>query len=300
MRARGFTLVELVMVIVITGILAATLTIFLKPAIDSYVDTRRRAEMSDVADTALRRMAQDIRSAVPNSVRVHDDQCFELLPTSAGGRYRMAPDITPAGVSVPSKPIDTSEATSEFDVLSPIPPFANVKAGDWVVIDNQNGGEAYTSPEPGPRALITGFSSATSAEQKAIYQHRIKVQSMPLLQPKQFPVGYDGGRFVVVPNNGGRPAVVYVCDGADDKLDAQGNGKGTLYRLTRGFTATLSACPATAGGAILATHVRTCTFFYDPNNGATQQSGFVWMRLELSQANESVTLAYGVHVDNVP
>ena len=289
MRARGFTLVELVMVIVITGILAATLVVFLKPAIDSYVDTRRRADLTDMADTALRRMAQDIRSAVPNSVRVHGDQCFELLPTSGGGRYRLAPDTTPAGVLVPSESIDTSVPTSEFDVLSPI---ADVAVGDWVVIDSQNGGEAYTNPEPGPRAQITEFSPATSDDQKKIYQHRIKVL------PKQFPVGYDGGRFVVVPNNGGKPAMVYVCEGAG--IDAQGNGKGTLYRVSRSFFATLDACPAIAGGAILATNVKACSFVYDPSRDATQQNGFVWMRLELSQAAESVTLAYGVHVDNVP
>ena len=47
MRTRGFTLVELVMVITITGILAASLTIFLKPVIDSYFDTRRRADLTD-------------------------------------------------------------------------------------------------------------------------------------------------------------------------------------------------------------------------------------------------------------
>ena len=297
MRARGFTLVELVVVIVITGILAATLVVFLKPAIDSYVDTRRRAEMTDIADTALRRMAQDIRGAVPNSVRVSGDQCFELLPTSGGGRYRLAPDTSPAGDLVPSKPLDTSGPTSEFDVLNPLTDMT-VAVGDWLVIDSQNGDEVYTNPEPGPRAQIVGISPATNNDEKAIYRHRITVQSVPSSQPKQFPVGYDGGRFVVVPNNGGKPAVVYVCSGAG--LDPQGNGTGTLYRLTRGFAAALGSCPAVAGGAIVATNVKACTFLYNPNEGATQQSGFVWMRLELSQAGESVALAYGVHVDNVP
>lgn len=75
--------------IVITAILAATLTIFLKPAIDSYFDTRRRVDLTAIADTALRRMAQDIRSAVPNSIRpgpgAYSTSCFQLVPTIAGG-----------------------------------------------------------------------------------------------------------------------------------------------------------------------------------------------------------------------
>ena len=290
MKARGFTLVELVIVIVITGILAATLTIFLKPAIDSYVDTRRRAEMTDIADTALRRMAQDIRSAVPNSVRVRGDQCFELLPTISGGRYRLAPDTgwDAAHPATPSAALDTSLPTSSFDVLSPLPNATAIKKNDWVVIDNQNTGDVYAGTNRG----ALKFDTIPDAK---LGTARIAFDAEP-----QFPVGYDGGRFVVVANNGGKPAVVYVCEGADGNLDAQGNGKGTLYRVTRSFALTLSACPATTGAAILATQVRSCTFIYNANRGATQQSGFVWIRLELSLANESVALAYGVHVDNVP
>ena len=289
--SRGFTLVELVMVIVITGILAASLTIFLKPVIDSYVDTRRRAEMTDIADTALRRMAQDIRSAVPNSVRVHGDQCFELLPTISGGRYRLAPDTVwdKANPATPSAALDTSAKTSSFDVLSPLPNVNAIKEGDWVVIDNQNTGDVYAG------------NNRAALKLEAIPDASLGTARMVFASAQQFSVGYDGGRFVVVPNNGGKPAIVYVCEGTDNgNLDSQGNGKGTLYRVTRAFAPTLSACPATTGAAILATQVRSCTFIYDANQGATQQSGFVWMRIELSQANESVFLAYGVHVDNVP
>ena len=51
-RAKGFTLLELVLVIVITGVMAAAIAVFVKPAVDAYFDTRRRAELSDAADTA--------------------------------------------------------------------------------------------------------------------------------------------------------------------------------------------------------------------------------------------------------
>lgn len=285
MRARGFTLVELVMVIMITGVVAAAIMIFFKSAIDSYFDSRRRADLTDMADTALRRMAKDIRSAVPNSVQSISSSCFQLVPTIAGGRYRMASDTVNDTAPLPctpsatcSAPLDTTQATTVFDVLSPM---ATMPAtGDWVVIDNQNAGDVYAGTN---RALISA-TPTTPRISDGLY--RITIAST------QFPSGYDGGRFVVVPST--EQTVFYACH--DRTLY-----RGSVNTVTGIFTqlANQTACDS-AGGAIVATDVESCTFVYDPNQGATQQSGFVWMRLELSRAGESVALAHGVHVDNVP
>jgi MSHA biogenesis protein MshO len=281
MKTRGFTLVELVMVIAITGIMAAALTVFLKPAIDSYFDTRRRADLSDMADTALRRMAQDIRSAVPNSVRSVSDTCFQLVPTIAGGRYRKASDTindTPAPLpctpsATCSAPLDVTQATTVFDVLSPLASLP--AANDWVVLGNQNASDVYTGVN---RAQITAVPTVPTRASDGL--HRIRIAST------QFPSGYEGGRFVVVPN--AAQSVFYSCVG------------GALYRTVAAFNAVQAPSCALTTGAVVASDVAACRFVYDPNQGATQQGGFVWMRLELARAGESVALAQGVHVDNVP
>ncbi len=279
-KTRGFTLIELVMVIVITGILAGTVTVFLRPAIDSYFDTRRRADLTDMADTALRRMGQDIRSAVPNSIRSVSPTCFQLVPTITGGRYRMAADsandaLSCAPSATCSAPLDTTQTTTTFDSLSPM---ATIPAqGDWLVIDNQNANDVYAGTN---RALINAVAVPARASDGL---HRITIANT------QFPNGYDGGRFVVVPN--AEQTIFYSCVG------------NTLYRTVAAFNANQAATCAATTGAIVATdiaNVAGCTFVYNPNQGATQQSGFVWMRLELSRAGESAALAAGVHVDNVP
>jgi len=269
MRTRGFTLMELVIVIVITGVLAGALTVFFVPAVNSYFDTRRRADLTDLADTALRRMAKDIRSAVPNSIRLVSSTCFQLVPTIAGGRYRLAPDT----VTVGSKQLDTSTTTDAFDVFSPLDKTP-VSALDWVVIDNQNGDDVYDG---------VNSKAVSGVTVPATGQHRITLAS-----PKQFPIGYDGGRFLVVPSVA--QTVFYSCP-----------GDGKLYRkAANNFTKVDAIACNAATDAVVTTDVASCTFVYDPNQGATQQSGFVSIRLQLSRSGESVTLSYGVHVDNVP
>lgn len=68
-----------------------------------------------------------------------------------------------------------------------------------------------------------------------------------------------------------------------------------------GFNAAYpSACPSVAGGQTVLTSLSRCTITYDPNQGATQQNGFVYVQLELTRRNESVSLVVGAHVSNVP
>jgi MSHA biogenesis protein MshO len=289
MRLRGFTLVELVMVIVITGIIAATASIFFKPAVDSYFDARRRAMLTDTADTALRRIGRDIRSAVSNSVRSPNNQCFEFIPTNGGGRYRYASDMTNdasgcAPSATCSAPLNLNNpAVQVFDSLSPLAVAPAVN--DYVVIDNQNTNDAYAGTNRAQISAVTTPARATDG------LHRITVAST------QFPSGYDGYRFVIVPNT--QQAVFYSCVGAG--LDAQGNGTGVLYRVANyGFNAAYPAVCRGAGGDIVAKRLKSCNFIYSSSQNATQQNGFVWMQLEVTEANETVSLSYGVHVDNVP
>lgn len=290
--SRGFTMIELIIVVVIGAVIAVTVGLVVRPAADAYLDTRVRADLSDQADSALRRMLRDIRQSVPNSIRMPNPQCFELVPSSTGGRYRMAPDMVndqnvpcaPSGTC--SAPLDTSVATTVFDTLTTL--SSTPAVGDWVVINNQNTSDVYAGTN---RAQITAVGASPSATQGVT---RITVAST------QFSPGYDGGRFQVVPND--QQAVFYVCKDADGSLDGRGNGRGVLFRAKRyGFNENQDAsCPSTTNADVVATNLTACTFVYDPNQGATQQSGFMWLQLAMSRNGETATLAVGAHVLNTP
>jgi MSHA biogenesis protein MshO len=290
---RGFTLVELTVVIVLTGVIAAALTVFLRPAVDTHLALRHRSDLLHAAESALDLTVREVRRALPNSIRTPDSQCVELLPTVGGGRYRQGPDTvndraagcTPGGDC--SAWVDTSTTSSVFDVLHTTGSGTGRAAvGDWVVIDSQNGADAYAGRN---RRQVTAVATPAAA---------FGVQRLTIDPPLQVSPGYDGGRFYRL--DPATQAVTYSCVGADGTLDTQGNGRGRLLRRSGyGFDAAYpTACPTT--GAVVATGVRRCQFVYDPNQGATQQSGYLWVELELARAGESVHLSMGAHVSNAP
>lgn len=278
-NGRGFTLVELVLVIAITGIIAVSVAVFFRPTLEGYFDARRRATLSDNADTALRRMVREVRRAVPNSIRLPNDQCFEFVPSRMGGLYRQADDIDNAGAD----PLDLTAPDDRFDVLSPLVPAP--AAGDFVVIGNQVADDVYGGAT---RATLSAWQTPPVPGGA-----NVGVGRLVLTAPQQFPPAYAGGRFFIVDQN--ERAIFYECRGAGE---AGGNGTGELVRIVRDFNAAPpAACPG-GGGVRLASRVAACEFVYDP--AATEQFGFVWMRLELLEAGERVALAFGVHVSNVP
>lgn len=89
----GFTLIEMVMVIAITAILAAVVATFIARPVEGYEKLSVRTALVGDAETSLRRMAIDIRSALPNSVRVTNTAsgfAVEMLPTFDGVKYNTA------------------------------------------------------------------------------------------------------------------------------------------------------------------------------------------------------------------
>src|SRR5882762_5702068 len=130
-RERGVTLIEMVIVIAITAIIAGAVSVFISRPVEGYADAARRAEMSDIADTALRRMTRDLRTALANSIRITEFPAasgiwyLEYLQSSGGGRYRADKDSGGGG-----NILDFTVADPDgFDVIGTMPALA---AGDSI------------------------------------------------------------------------------------------------------------------------------------------------------------------------
>jgi MSHA biogenesis protein MshO len=290
-RARGVTLVELVVVMTLLGILAAVAAVALRDPVRAYRDANRRAELTDMADTALRRMARDIRLALPNSVRV-DGNNLELLLTRTGGRYRTQQDSGALGDE-----LDFAAPDTKFDALGPAGSGAQaIASGDVLVLYNLYADPAITFSNAYTRATHCGTSSSPDCNSAVISgtaAGALAGETRISFDARQFPHASPGHRFHVV-----QGPVSYEC--APGPLDAQGNATGTLTRIS-GYPITLAQPTGTGFGtrALLAQNVAACTFTYDPLV-LTQSLGLVSISLTLTRGGETVTLYHEVHVANIP
>jgi len=256
----GFSLIEMIIVIVITAIVGSMVAVFLRTPLDSYIAQDRRARLTDTADTALRRMARDIRLALPNSVRVTQvGNVFylEFLATRSGGRYRAQ-----GGGDI----LDFTALDTSFDVLGPA---IDMRVGDRIAVYNLGipGADAWAG-----ETLANYTGAAGSVNSIAIASTR-------------FPRASPGNRFQVVEG-----PVSYVCDPASGTL-TRFWGYGPTAAQPTGFAA---ATPR----ALLATRVSACRFAYQP--GVTERGGLVSMALNLSQAGETIRLYANTQVSNQP
>ena len=97
----GFSLIELVAVIVLLGIVAAGSSAFISSSVSIYSDTARRSELSQQGRYAVERISRELRDTLPNSVRTGTfgaSQCVEFMPVLGASGY--INDV--AGVSLAS------------------------------------------------------------------------------------------------------------------------------------------------------------------------------------------------------
>jgi len=89
-RGRGFTLVELIVVITITAIVGVFLVFFLTTPVNAYFAQTRRSDLVDAEDRILRNLTADVTTALPGSLRRTASGsilAFELLATTGVARY---------------------------------------------------------------------------------------------------------------------------------------------------------------------------------------------------------------------
>lgn len=269
--SRGFTLAEAILVIVIVGIIAAVVAVFVRAPVQGYLDTANRAQLADAADTALRRIVRELGAALPNSVRTLTPcgaatTCLEFIPVSSGGRYRGERNV------VADDPLDFTTNDGSFDVLGPA---VTIPAGSWLVVYNLgiSGADAY---EGGANPAATTQNRRTATASASTSNVAFNAVRLPFDSPAR--------RFHIVAQ-----PVTYVCD-----LGAQ----QVQRRWNYGFNASQTN-PVGGSSALLADKATGCSFDYTAQ-AVAGRAGAVLISLQLTSSNETVSLAVQAHVSNVP
>lgn len=291
---HGYSLIELVTVMSLTGVLAVGLGNLLQHPLNGYAAVSRRASLVALADVAVGRLSRDLRQALPNSIRVSGSgEAIELLHTIGGARYRREP-----GINDPGGPGETDHTHSD-DWIS----FGGDRR--WNLLGRLSGAAiGYGSPLPtGSRIAIypTGTSlwaeaasnstpaSISPANNSITFIDDGDEDQIQLGTTHRFPFESPGRRLYVVDS-----PVSYLCDA----------GEAALFRI-EGYAATSSqptlrtAAPLLGGSsARMSDRVERCRFAYVP--GTATRAGVVTLEIVLEDSDERVRLLQQVQIGNAP
>lgn len=132
---HGFTLIELIIVIVMLGILSTFTFGFISWGARYYLDVSERQLVLDDSRFIIERLTRELRTALPYSVRTLTDNdeyaCIEYVPIVASGRY----------IDIPQNPADSDDIT--VSVISPT--SGSLAAGNQFSVFTTSANEVYDS-----------------------------------------------------------------------------------------------------------------------------------------------------------
>ncbi|MFQ1750805.1 PilW family protein [Aeromonas allosaccharophila] len=265
----GFTLVELVMVILLLGIMATFTSQFIGIGTQIYGDASSREQLMSDARFAMERLNRELHDAVPGSERIEDqdgnwlDQgpCLRFWPISNSGRY--------LALNRPA-----SGSSSSLELVMVAPPVAVEQHKDWLVV----------FPQP--------VSSGTqSIRDRCDYGRCVaQVEAVgPVISGAQS-IGYSGAQL-----DGTSPGMRAYFAREQVRYCVSG---GALYRTSAGISAAGSTLPL---GVLMAESLRPGNVFYRETAASTfNAAGGFGMSFVFERKGESVTFNHKIEVFNVP
>jgi MSHA biogenesis protein MshO len=283
LRQHGFTLIELVVTLVVSTIVVGFVSMFISGPVQGFADQSRRVRLVDAADTALKRIARDIRRSLPNSVRITTSggvTALELLSTVDGGRYRAQPPGTTDQI------LNFAAADRYFNVLGPFTQIAKPFSSPDYHLAIYNVGVPGANAYELANVITPPGMTISIAADTAPGEDRVTLSS-----PFRFAYESPTQRVFLVDG-----PVTYLCDSV----------LGTLTRYEGYDIETNQSAVDTHGellgegatASLMANQVTGCSFAY--TSGTAERAGLVSLQIVVSAQGETVSLLSQVHVDNVP
>jgi MSHA biogenesis protein MshO len=265
--SSGFTLIELIIVIVISGIIAVGSARFVANTATGYVATATRQENAALAVIVSQKISRELRMALPNSLRVNaGNTCIEFVPVLFGDRYVNAP-IAPAAASTTVTTTNTTYSLSN-DV------------DEYVVVYPSSPNSIYS---PGNSSAIT------AAEIAAIPS----ANTITLGASHQFPANSPNRRLYIVSDP------VSYCY-------ASVSGENGIFRYSGyGFNSTMVAPPTGGTRSMLVNNVNPGTASFDVIGATLTRNAIAKISFQIASpvsygADETLYIDQQVQTRNVP
>lgn len=289
-RRSGLSLIEVVTVISLTGVMSVGLAQILRHPLNGYLAVSRRTELVALAELAMNRMTRDLRSALPNSVRVAGGgTVLELLHMTSGARYRRDPGINGSGEDhTAASDWISFGGDAQWNVLGRFQdlPFSYgtpLAAGHRVAI-YPTGTNVWTEAAAGSNpGIITPASTRISILDDG------DEDQIQLSAAHRFRFTSPTARLYIVDT-----PVSYFCD-----LGSASLWRIDGYPVSAAQPTNRSTAPLSSGQSRRAADlVDACRFDYVP--GSPTRAGLVTIEIVLDNAGERVRLLQQVQVQNAP
>jgi MSHA biogenesis protein MshO len=279
----GFSLIELIVVIVLLGVLAGGAGLLIVNPIEAYDAQVRRQQLVDQGEMALRQIARDLRRALPNSVRIAPAGAgfaLEMVNIVDGARYR--DEFGGVYAADADFVLDFTAPDAVFNLLGGLVNPALFAANNRLVIYNTSVNIYAEAIDVDKQGIIT--DAGTTLAFTTLNPGPNQEDQISLSAAFEFTQQSPGQRVFMVDG-----AISYICNPAT----------GSMLRYSGyGFDNPQQIPPGGAVSDTLVTRVIGCSATY--TSGTAQRGGLVSLDITLGDSGENINLLHQVHVVNVP
>lgn len=266
-RIRGFTLVELVAVMLILAVSGIAVFSYLRIGAELFVDAVGRDQLSAQSRFALERLSRELKNSLPASAReLTDDatyQCLEFVPVPSSGLY----------LTIPRPP----NPDTPMDVVTPDP---NV-FGDRIIVNAFTEGHIYRDSGPGRSLPLVDSTADTPSA---------GLTRLEFASGDRFTTGSEARRYYSI-----NDPVSWCVEGANLRR-YEGYGRNQNQQPPS----------ALGAGETIATNLTNdlslpAQLPFTVANATLQRNGLVQLQLRFarSEGSEPLILHHEVHIPNV-
>ena len=260
---QGFTLIELILVILVLSIVSISVTSFISFGVSSYQDVSGRAKQIGDSRFLIERLTREIRDALPNSVRVtNGGECVEFIPILASLSYVDIPVLP----DEPSSNIEVVTSDEEFAAVNTKVVVYPLSPSDVYVMNGLTEGKLFTVDKYLPVFNPNQVTSTIKLDDEVLFDEDSPTQ-----------------RYFII-----RDSVAY-CQDAEN----------TIKRY-QGHDFTVAQATTPEGTGILMAERQINDSPFSLQSPTLVRNAIVIMDFTFSYTDENLRLVNKVHISNVP